>query len=384
MKIECLAVTHEDNVINDNELYNFGGKVAGICYMKDDYFETKFDNDETAKKRAGFVAKSGHHSVFEHGFVTLKLSGIPKILAMLLNSTEYYTTSEKSARYTFMKPETELENDLYVKWTEKFKELILKQYPDMDTKLVEKLSIENARYMLSVYTPTTMAWTVSYRQLAYIIKWIDLLVDETDDDILKKSALEFSELVKNLTNCNKLIVENKNRKFEFIKKQGEINNVEFFGDMYQTTYLATYAQVAQLQRHRTLHYEIEVGDYGYYVPKLIKEYSLETEWLDDIGCIEGIVPQGKLVKVLEQGRAIKFFDKAKERLCGRAQLEVALQTKETLNKFIDSRNNLSKSSSDSLNNIINDNKVITKCSMKNFECKEICRWGAKFGLDRLI
>lgn len=384
MKIECLAVTHEDSVINDDELYIFGGKVAGICYMKEDYFETKFSNNTTAKKRAGFVANSGHHSVFEHGFITLKLSGIPKILAMLLNSTEYYTTSEKSARYTFMKPETEIENSMYTKWTEKFGELIFMKYPNIDNKLVEKLAIENARYMLSVYTPTTMAWTVSFRQLAYIIRWVDLLVDNTEDEKLKQASLEFSKLIKDITDCDKLIIENKNREFEFFRNKSEINNVEFFGDVYQTTYFGTYAQLAQAQRHRTLHYEIERGDYGYYVPEIIKVFDLTDEWLSDIGQLEDLVPQGKLVKILEQGRAIKFFDKAKERLCGRAQLEIALQTKDTLQKFIDNKENLSNSSLNSLNNIIGKNEVVTKCSMNGFKCQEICRWGAKFGLDRLI
>ena len=41
---------------------------------------------------------------------------LPKIIAMLLNSLGMYATSEKSARYTIMKPETELEETLYNKW----------------------------------------------------------------------------------------------------------------------------------------------------------------------------------------------------------------------------------------------------------------------------
>ena len=47
-----------------------------------------------------------------------------KIIAMILNSTEFYTTSEKSARYTLMKPETEREAMLYEKWQKIFKEEI--------------------------------------------------------------------------------------------------------------------------------------------------------------------------------------------------------------------------------------------------------------------
>ncbi len=199
MKIQCLAVTHEDNNINDKEMYTFGGKVAGICYMQEDYFENKYDNDELAEKRAKFVANTGHHSVFDHSYITLKFSGIPKILAMLLNSTEYYTTSEKSARYTVMQPQSELETTMYEKWTAKFEELIIKKYPKMDDKLISKLAIENARYMLSVYTPTTMAWTVSFRQLAYVVRWLDRFARMTSDTRLKTSVEELSKLIKEKT-----------------------------------------------------------------------------------------------------------------------------------------------------------------------------------------
>ncbi len=384
MKIECLAVTQEDNKINDKEMYIFGGKVAGICYMQEDYFENKFENNELAEKRAKFVSSSGHHSVFDHSFITLKISSIPKILAMLLNSTEYYTTSEKSARYTFMKPKSQLECVMYEKWTVKFKDLIIKQYPTMDNKLIEKLAIENARYMLSVYTPTTMAWTVSFRQLAYIVKWLDKLSISTSDTRLKESAIELSNLIKDKTSCHTLIVDNKNREFEFLRNTGDINNQEFFKDLYQTTYLSSYAQIAQSQRHRTLHYEIETGDFGYYVPQIINYFGLNEEWLSDISQLEEVTPQGKLVKVLEQGRAVKFFDKCKERLCGRSQLEVALQTALTLEKFIANKHNLSNSSKEALFNVSPNCTVVTKCKMDSIECKEICMWGGKYGLNRLI
>ncbi len=384
MKIECLAVTHEDNNINDKEMYIFGGKVAGICYMQEDYFENKFGNDEQAEKRAKFVANTGHHSVFDHSFVTLRLSGVPKIVAMLLNSTEYYTTSEKSARYTFMQPESQLESTLYEKWTLRFKELIVKQYPQIDEKSVEKLAIENARYMLSVYTPTTMAWTVSFRQLAYTVKWLEHFALGNSPQKIKDSVKELSKLIKELTNCNSLIVENKGREFEFFRNDGELNNVEFIGDIYQTTYLSTYAQLAQAQRHRTLHYEIETGDFGYYVPQLISHFGLTDEWISDISSLEEFVPQGKLVKVLEQGRATKFFDKCKERLCGRAQLEIALQTAVILEKFIANKRNLSETSKQALYKVSTDSKVHCKCQMEGIECKEVCMWGGKYGLNRLI
>lgn len=111
---------------------------------------------------AGITSKAGHHSVFEHSHMTILIDGIPKLLAMTLNSHNNYVTSEKSARYTVMKPNTELENELYNKWLNIFMDIIPIAYPS--TKLdIGKLAQENARYMLSVYTPTSMVYTVNYR-----------------------------------------------------------------------------------------------------------------------------------------------------------------------------------------------------------------------------
>ena len=42
---------------------------------------------------------------------------------------------------------------------------------------VGKLAQENARYMISVFTPTTMEYTVSFRQLFLIIDYFEKLID---------------------------------------------------------------------------------------------------------------------------------------------------------------------------------------------------------------
>ena len=80
----------------------FSGKAAGICYMPDDYLSNGIQNDETALKRALGNAKSGHYSVFEHSHISFLIE-TTKAMAMVLNSTKLYTTSEKSARYTKMR-----------------------------------------------------------------------------------------------------------------------------------------------------------------------------------------------------------------------------------------------------------------------------------------
>ena len=119
--IKIVAKTCEVDVNDINterinkELTLLAGKAAGVCYMPDDYMEKGIQNEEKAFARAKQTAESGHHSVYDHGHITFVVK-TNKMIAMILNSLGVYATSEKSARYTKMKPETELELQLYEKW----------------------------------------------------------------------------------------------------------------------------------------------------------------------------------------------------------------------------------------------------------------------------
>ena len=169
MKIEVIASTKVGYVLPKEEAVDFSGKSAGICYMPDT-LETLFtEPKEKTERRAIGNIKSGHHSVFGHPTYNLSFEGIPKILAMILNNEKIYNTSEKSARYTVMEPSPQ-EKELYEKWIEIYKKEIAKKYPEFDEKRIKKLAQENARYLISVFTPATvMEYTVNFGQLNYII-----------------------------------------------------------------------------------------------------------------------------------------------------------------------------------------------------------------------
>lgn len=401
LKVKVVAKTFEtqgDN-IDTHDLFVLGGKMAGVCYMPEDYFDGKIQNREKAISKANFTCNSGHHSVFDHGSLTFQISGLPKIMAMLLNSTEQYTTSEKSARYTIMHPETELETEIYEKWQKIFNKRIAEVYPDIDEKTRSKLSLENARYMISVFTPTHMMWTTTYRQIAYVIEWLDKLAEDCSNlpGEFNRKIAEWCRILSNAfmkcTDSQEHIIDNKGRKLEFLTYQStgnHINDVEELGEVYQITYLASFAQLAQLHRHRTIHYEFDFnGDsalqYGVFVPPIIKDTEFETEWKADFEKVAYCYPQGTLVKVLEEGRASKFFEKCKERLCGRAQLEVMMNTKNTMEKFINTdKSKFQPKTLAEMDNVAPNGHVVTKCAMKCVECKETCFWKAAKGLDRLI
>jgi len=337
MEIKVIASTKVGYVMPKDEAVDFSGKSAGICYLPDTV-ETLFaEAPEKTQRRANGNIKSGHHSVFGHPTYNLCLEGIPKILAMILNNEKIYNTSEKSARYTHMEPSPQ-EKELYEKWIEIFKEQILTQYPKFEDKRALKLAQENARYLISVFTPATvMEYTVNFGQLNYIINWAKDYIKNAEENTfsikLKETFKEFLAAMPDLE-IEGLDSRNKNRNFSLFAKRKNRN--EEFGENYSVTYLASFAQLAQAQRHRTLSYEMTLLDEPkYYVPPIIAGTKLEKEWLQDISSLKEFFPQGMLVQVNERGTIENFVLKCMERLCGFSQLEIMQETKNIMNKYLE-------------------------------------------------
>ena len=337
MEIKVIASTKVGYVMPKDEAVDFSGKSAGICYLPDTV-ETLFaEAPEKTQRRADGNIKSGHHSVFGHPTYNLCLEVIPKILAMILNNEKIYITSEKSARYTHMEPSPQ-EKELYEKWIEIFKEQILTQYPKFEDKRALKLAQENARYLISVFTPATvMEYTVNFGQLNYIINWAKDYIKNAEENTfsikLKETFKEFLAAMPDLE-IEGLDSRNKNRNFSLFAQRKNRN--EEFGENYSVTYLASFAQLAQAQRHRTLSYEITLLDEPkYYVPPIIAGTNLEQEWLKDISSLKEFFPQGMLVQVNERGTIENFVLKCMERLCGFSQLEIMQETKNIMNKYLE-------------------------------------------------
>lgn len=486
--IKVVARTFEvddkhDLVQMNEDLTVLSGKAAGVCYMPDDYAENGIQDREKALKRAASNSKNGHHSVYEHGYINMIVK-TSKMMCMILNSLGVYTTSEKSARYTKMQPETELELEMYNKWKSKLRKAILNKYPDTDdallntrlckklgiekTKLIKdgliyvsldnisnvdsgdklmkidsilqelkmdetlpsmKLAMENARYMISVFTPTTMMYTVSFRQLHLVRDYLyklevnleenkELYNDDFNTKLLEHVKAFIVELDKVITTSR--IFENKNQNIRFLEYQhrGDLIGVkervykpfvkddrcwkefvsagkkEVLGDSYTLVYTGSLAMLAQAQRHRTIRYTMymsEVGEFGFYVPPIVAETKLESEWIKDMQSVAYCTPQGTMVRITEQGMFEDYVLKCKERLCGRAQLEIALSTKYNLEKFatIDGIRSLSPMNIELLRTVTETDengkelKVVPRCAFSDFKCTEGCQWG-KNGLDRLI
>jgi thymidylate synthase ThyX len=408
LNITVLAVTSE-NYIKENhsidcsdfvdDLEVFSGKAAGVCYMKDTYFNSSIVDPEKARTRYDKVIGSGHHSVADNVTISVLFENIPKMTAMILNSVGFYNTSEKSGRYTVMSSKEQANTDnerLYYKWYDKFKYLIKQYDPELcekDERLHDKLALENARYMLSVFAPnTTMVYTTTLRMWSYIVCWCKDYIETAD------GSTQFNKLVKQCVNdlyLNLLaksfysdkIVDNKNKKFYFLANQVDYfieDADEHIGDCYLIKYKASFADLAQEQRHRTLRYFMcyDGTSQNFYVPELIKDNEdLKNEWLADLNSIACTFPIATMVDVVETGFIHDFMIKCDERLCGRTMLETFNTVKTNLIKFARSWNK-SPFMLEMLARHFRDGKIVMKCG--NIHCKEPCYWGPIKSQDKKI
>lgn len=383
MKIKVIASTKVGYEMPKEEALNFSGKSAGICYLPDT-LETLFNEpEEKTAKRANMTLKSGHHSVFNHPTYNLSLEGIPKILAMILNNEKMYNTSEKSARYTKMEP-SEAEKVLYEKWIEIYKEEIAKAYPKIDEKRVQKLAQENARYLISVFTPATvMEYSVNFGQLNYIAHFAENFINDERknskfDIKLKEVFREFLEALPDIK-VDELNADIKKRELSFFAKRN--NRKEEFGENYSTTYLASFAELAQAQRHRTLSYEVNLLDEPkYYIPPIIRGTELEEQWLKDISSLKDYYPQGMLLQINERGTVENFVLKCTERLCGAAQLEIMEQTLDTMKKYLKA----TKETNKEVYEYLLPYSKGARCTFPGWKCETPCVFGPMGAMNRKI
>ncbi len=334
------------------DLY-FNRVVAGLmgstCYMKDTFQQLQDKGIRNIMAIASQVEGSGHHSTFGHSHLTLEISGIPKALAMILNNEKEYCTSEKSARYTVMTDIDPKQNALYEKWKEILTKEIDARYgkcqPFFDAKGVKvgKLAQENARYMISVFTPSNMVYTTSFRQLNYLAHWFEAEIANPNSNAfyagVKKEMQEFVDFVKDNNLYSEKLEDHKGRNLSMFGNG--ILKEYLSSSVYSLRYNASLACLAQEHRHRTINYHINEfrfrnGEKKFFIPPIIKSLDsteLYEMWNQDIFSVEDCIPQGTLVQVIENGETQDFILKAMERECSMAQLEINDITKYFSGKF---------------------------------------------------
>ena len=338
----------EDGTFDLENALLFSGRIAGVCYDKEGFEHLEKEDISNTQKRINNTLENDHHSVYDHIMINFNIVGIPKILAMVLNNEHQYTTSEKSARYTDVTYKngsilTEREVTLYNKWNERFKELIKENYHDFTNFKIKTLAQENARYLITVFVPTEMVYSTTLRQINYIASIMQKYIkehNESNDYLEKNLSLCMQDFIKELDRLNvldkRLMHNSKNRNISLFGKDLE-KREEIFSHIYSVNYEASYASLAQAQRHRTLFYQMErMAEKKYFVPPILnKKEEYIKEWTQDIKSVSNVVPQGEIILINETGTYDNFILKTKERLCTAAQLEVMKATRDTLLKYKD-------------------------------------------------
>ena len=227
-----------------------------------------------------------------------------------------------------------------------------------------------------------MGHTLNFCQLNYTIHWFeDYIKNEENNKFSKKLKPVLQEFVDELKDLkvDELNSNMKNRKLSLFAQRKD--RKEEFGENYCTTYLASFAQLAQAQRHRTLIYEMSFLDEPkYYVPPIIKGTKLEEEWLKDISSLEDFYPQGMLVKVNERGTLENFILKCTERLCGAAQLEIMEQTDRIMKKYLEA----TKEKNPEIYEELLPYSKGARCTFPGWKCTTPCVFGPKNAMKRKI
>ena len=388
MDISIIATTNMGYVAQKDEFDNLSGKAAGVCYMPATFDELLHEERMKTNKRINQTKDSGHHSVYDHNNITLYLDGVPKIIAMIINNEKQYTTSEKSARYTKMKL-SQKEQLVYDKWIEMFKNRIAKKYKQdypsffTDSK-IEKLAQENARYLISVFTPTSLVYTTTYRQFNYLIAFAEKQLAKNNKNdfelMVDKYLKEFVEKLKSLPYYDEKLAGNeKCRSFSLFANGHKVE--EMFGDAYSVCYKASFAELAQAQRHRTISYSMNVLEGEYYIPPIIADSPDLCElWISDIKSLGNIYPQATLLEVNEMGTLDAFILKMKERKCTMAQLEINQITNDTLKKY---EYALRLKIHPRAEEIINYTKG-SRCTFPDFKCTAPCGFALGINETRII
>lgn len=392
MKISVIATTHENYVAPKSEFDNLSGHAAGVCYMPQNFDKLFNEPIEKTIKRCESTKINQHHSVFGHPYITLSLEDIPKGLAMILNNEGIYNTSEKSARYTKMVL-TDNEQKLYDKWLDTYKSLIKDEYQDkyphiFTDQKIQKLAQENARYLISVFTPTSMIYTASYQQLNYLYQMIMNEIKNNNSNAfmqaLKPAMQDFCVAIADATNYIDLDllngVNNKNRKLSLIGSM--IKPEQYFGDVYSVSYEGSFAQLAQAQRHRTIDYNFTLLDEPrFYVPPIIKQSDeLTKEWISDCEKQASVFPQGMLININEFGRLDWFVQKMKERKCTFAQLEIAQQTDLILKQYTEALKAKGHPRAEELAQYTKG----SRCTFPDYKCPSPCGFKEGINETRLI
>lgn len=349
------------------------GVKAAVCFKDGEITPEMIresETDEQLLKRGLNTIISDHTSPSEQPNVMLEIVGIPKALCMVLNNEKQYMADERSLRYTIVKKSeyiSDAEVTLYDKWLQIFIDILNNEYYDFFYKFnqgateektkkkiasaIKKLAQENARYMVSMFIPTTLTYTVPLAQINKICVYMQDIIASPMNEFEELLVPYFKEFIQALKDLDVIVTEHdahvlcpelgvadtdeflyRNNKhialslFAERNKFSGINLPNEYGVNISYNMDVSVASLAQFHRHRTFNFEMlapSVSEESFYVPRLLEgKDDLIKEWLDDMLSVNKYYPNGKLLHVNASGTLKNLVNYiGKERACDRAFLE---------------------------------------------------------------
>lgn len=369
---------------------------------------------------------SDHTTPSEHQSVGLEITGIPKILLMVLNNEKQYTADERSLRYTKVEENASIskeEVELYNKWIDILNKVITdkmgefyRKYSKTDKgaeKAILKMAQENARYMVSVFMPTATTYTVPWIQINKVMSYMQNVIDNPQNELEEKLVPYLKEFIDECIRLDvaitkdsiyRYLVSDNNLKDELLKRFPEMENykgdntllyknnksVELSLFAYRNKFSGinsdneygynisynnyeSFACLAQEQRHRTINCEMIVPEeFKAFVPPIIKDNEeLVNMWMNDITSVKDVFPQGQLINVNRCGtikNILKYV--AQERACDRAQLEIErVYVDDMIPNIYD---NLVKNNHEELAKEVKPYVKRLRCAFPGYKCPGVC------------
>ena len=367
-----MCLTKEKKKLDLKEALKVTGVKAAVCFKDGDITPQMIretESDEQLIKRGINTILSDHTSPSEQVSVSLEITGIPKILCMILNNEHEYAADERSLRYTPIVASnyiSDKEITLYDKWFDIFTNILTTEYYDFFWKFnqgkteeatkkktynaIKRIAQENARYMTSVFIPTTLTYTVPLAQINKICLYMQKIIAKPLNEFEELLIPYFKEFIAKLKDLDVVITNqkiaelgivnvpcnddhfyhnNKNIDLSLFAERNKFSGINL-PDCYDSAFSyntqISLACFAQFHRHRTIDFEMltpNKNEYQFYTPLLLSgKKDLEDDWYYDMLSVNNLYPQGKMVQTNINGSLRNLVHYVgKERACDRAFTE---------------------------------------------------------------
>lgn len=360
-----------DGKIDLKQAFMYSGIKAAWCFKKGDTTPELIRelSEEDLVRRGVETFLNDHGTPNEQQAISVEITGIPKLMCMILNNEKQCAADERSLRYTTVQESeyiSELEVDLYNKWLKNFFDVLWFDYRDFFMSkakgetpeereanariAAKKIAQENARNFVSILTPTSISYTAPMYQWQRIYRMLEMMVQNPKTRLEQMAVPYAKDLMQQLIDLRVVFTvkdviqvypslltsieddrevlykHNKHRGLSLFSTNNQFTGLDKpndFGAAINYNFVGSVSSFAQKHRHRSSMWEMrEMEEYSFVTPPFIQGKPLETEYKKDMMLVKCVFPQGQNVEgnlISSVKNIIDYI--GKERACDRAQWE---------------------------------------------------------------